>query len=102
VFPINANGIGGTFSSGPACQEPWFSEDRGLYFNNGSEFSYQDVEINGLDLCEDFTIELWIRPVTVLGTVFSFKLENAMYNGNLWISSCRGLVLDWGSASRLD
>lgn len=64
---------------------------RGLWFDEYNRY----VSLTGIQIVYDFTVELWINP-TASGTIFSFMVNRGIENGNLWVSECYGLVLDFG------
>lgn len=70
---------------------PMVLPGRGAYFaGNGNS-----VTVEGLELAQEFTAELWINPAGA-GTIFSFVVNRGLYNGNFWVADCFGLVLDYG------
>jgi hypothetical protein len=74
---------------------PYVVENRGGWFGGSSEEDFLDIYGIDWSLTDDFTVELWINP-SGSGSIFSFRYNRHLYNGNLWVADCFALVLDLG------
>lgn len=93
-LPITSTGYNTSAQLSTSSCDPIAVDGRGHYFDADS---HHTLDLVNMPLYQDFTVEMWIRPTeTGSGSLFSFKNNLLDFGGNLWISSCLGLVLDWG------
>ena len=86
-------GYQSTWTVGAGGCSPWSRGTSGLYFDPSSSH-YLDANWN---LNTDFTMEMWVKPTaTGTGSLWNFMVNRGYQNGNLWVTSCSGLALDWG------
>jgi hypothetical protein len=98
AWPLASTGYN-PFSSGTevvatatACA-PWSIEGRGIYLDSSSSHYFT----TNIDMYEDFTLQTWIKPTASSGSIFNWQVNRGYSNGNLWVSDCDGLVLDYGT-----
>jgi hypothetical protein len=70
-------------------------QKRGIFFNGATDT--QSVTINNIGFYKNFTVAMWIKPVEGDGSLFNFEVNRGKLNGNLFVSSCMGLGLNWAT-----